>query len=52
MNESQNKRNISRRHFLGLAGGAMGMAALASMGVPSSWAANEPEFDVNNIKYG
>ena len=50
MNNSQENRNISRRHFLGLAGGAVGMAAVASMGFPSSWAANNPEIDINNIE--
>jgi succinate dehydrogenase/fumarate reductase flavoprotein subunit len=50
MNNSQDNRNISRRNFLGLAGGAAGIAALASMGVSASWAANKPEFDINNIE--
>jgi len=40
MNNSQDNRNISRRNFLGLARGAAGIAALASMGVSASWAAN------------
>ena len=50
MNNSQENRNISRRNFLGLAGGAVGMAALASMGVSAGWAVNNPEFDINNIE--
>ena len=45
MEINQNKRNISRRHFLGLAGGAVGMAALASMGIYSGWAENISELD-------
>jgi len=50
MINSQENNSISRRHFLGLAGGAAGMAALASMGVSTSWAKNNPEIDINNIK--
>ncbi|MBI9039211.1 MAG: FAD-binding protein [Bacteroidales bacterium] len=50
MNNSQENKNISRRHFLGIAGGAVGMAAIASIGFPSNWAANKIEIDINNIE--
>jgi succinate dehydrogenase/fumarate reductase flavoprotein subunit len=50
MNSSQENSNISRRHFIGLAGATAGIAALVSMGVPLSWAANNPEFDINDME--
>lgn len=51
MSNSQESNSISRRHFLGLAGGAAGMAALASMGVSTSWANNNSEIDIDNIEH-
>ena len=36
---------MSRRRFVTLAGGATGMAALASTGIPTGWASNKPELD-------
>ena len=51
MRNSQENSSISRRHFLGLAGGAAGMAALVSMGVSTSWAKNNPEIDIDNIDH-
>lgn len=44
-----NKKNIPRREFLGLAGGALGMAAFASLGIRDGWAANPTTIDTNNI---
>lgn len=51
MTDSQHKQEMSRRKFLGVAGGAAGMAALLSMGIPSSWAANESTIDLNKMDY-
>lgn len=51
MTDSQEKQEMSRRKFLGLAGGAAGMAALLSMGIPTSWAANESAIDLNKMDY-
>lgn len=51
MTNSQEKQEMSRRKFLGIAGGAAGMAALLSMGIPSSWAANESTIDLNKMDY-
>ena len=43
--------DITRRSFLAVAGGTAGIAALASLGVPTGWAANESEVDVEKIAY-
>lgn len=51
MTNSQEKQEMSRRNFLGIAGGAAGMAALLSMGIPSSWAANKSTIDLNKMDY-
>lgn len=50
MDNSTEKREISRRHFLGLAGGAAGIAALASMGISGGWTENSVEIDLKDIK--
>ncbi len=51
MTNSYEKQDMSRRKFLGVAGGAAGMAALLSMGIPSSWAINETHIDLNKMDY-
>jgi succinate dehydrogenase/fumarate reductase flavoprotein subunit len=50
MDNSTEKRDISRRHFLGLAGGAAGIAALASMGISAGWTENVEEINIKDIK--
>ena len=42
---------MSRRHFVEIAGSIAGVAALASMGVPMGWAANDSKVDLRNIRY-
>ncbi|MBI9072643.1 MAG: FAD-binding protein [Melioribacteraceae bacterium] len=42
---------ITRRNFLALAGGTVGMAALASMGVPASFIENNLEIDLDKIDH-
>ncbi|WP_218972240.1 FAD-dependent oxidoreductase [Labilibaculum filiforme] len=44
------KNEMSRRKFMGLAGGAIGMATLASMGIPG-WAANKIKIDPESLEY-
>ncbi len=51
MSNLQEKQDMSRRKFLGLAGGAAGMAAFMSMGLPSSWATNNPLINPEDMKY-
>ncbi len=51
MTDSQDKQDMSRRKFLGLAGGAAGMATLISMGIPSGWAVNNAAIDPNKINF-
>ncbi len=51
MSNSDQKNQFSRRRFLGLLGGAAGMATIASIGFGQGWAANETELDLNNLKY-
>ncbi len=48
---SQSKPGLSRRQFIGLAGGAASVAALASMGVLIGLTRNEPTMDPETIKY-
>jgi len=50
MTNTNNSNEMTRRKFMGLAGGALGMAAIASMGV-AGWAANRIEFDPKILKY-
>jgi succinate dehydrogenase/fumarate reductase flavoprotein subunit len=45
----KNKNLISRRRFVTLAGGAAGMAALASAGISTAWGANTPELDPEKL---
>jgi len=48
---TQTKPGISRRQFIGLAGGAASVAALASLGVLNGLTKNNPTVDINSIKY-
>ncbi len=49
MNKQIKNNAIPRRQFIGLAGGAIGMAAMASLGIRSGWASNPSTVDVNKI---
>jgi len=51
MSKSQNNKQISRRHFISLAGGAAGMAALASTGIAMGWGDNVPELDPEQLDH-
>ena len=50
MNTPQETSDISRRHFMALAGGVAGIAVLSSFGIPLGWAANEIKIDADKIK--
>ena len=50
MNDIKKNKNMSRRHFMEITGGAAVMAALVSNGNSSSRAANEPKVDVDTLK--
>ncbi len=43
------EKNMSRRKFITLAGGAAGFAALAGLGMNIDWALNNPEIDVDAL---
>lgn len=45
----KSKNSISRRNFIGLAGGAS-LAAIASLGVATDWALNDLEIDLNELE--
>lgn len=49
MKETMN--NMSRRKFITLAGGAASFAAIAAMGLPTDWALNNPEVDVDSLNF-
>ncbi|MBI9017736.1 MAG: FAD-binding protein [Phycisphaerae bacterium] len=51
MNKSSENTDISRRKFMTLAGGAVGIAALASLADNKSWAANESNIDIDKMQY-
>ena len=46
MNNSNSKSSMSRRTFLGIAGGAAGVATMGSMRMLSAFSENHPEIDV------
>lgn len=50
MSEKSNK-GISRRQFLGLSGGVVAAATLASMGIKYHGTKNEREIDLDDVKY-
>jgi succinate dehydrogenase/fumarate reductase flavoprotein subunit len=50
MNNSKSNTSMSRRTFIGLAGGAAGLAAMGSMGMLSAFSENHPEIDVEKMK--
>jgi hypothetical protein len=52
MTNLNENNGMSRRHFITLAGGTAGMAALVAMGVPAGWAKNESDVNLEtmNIK--
>ena len=41
--------NLSRRKFIALAGGGVGFAAIAGLGMNMDWALNDPEIDADTI---
>ncbi|WP_419174300.1 FAD-binding protein [Desulfosediminicola sp.] len=43
MNSTNEMSGLTRRTFMTLAGGAAGVAALSSFGIPTGWAANKPK---------
>ena len=45
----KSKDSISRRNFIGLAGGAS-LAAIASLGVATDWALNDLEVDLDQLE--
>jgi len=47
----KSEKGLSRRQFLGLAGGVVGAATLASIGLNVHWSKNEREVDLNTIEY-
>lgn len=49
MSNQNKQKDIPRRQFLGIAGGALGLAALASVGIREGWAANPSSFSTNDI---
>ena len=49
MNEKL-KNSISRRNFIGLAGGAVSVAAIASLGIATDWALNNLEVDLDELE--
>ncbi len=42
-------KNMSRRKFISLAGGAAGFATIAGLGMNMDWALNNPEIDAETI---
>ena len=51
MEEKHENNGITRRQFLAMAGGAAGLMALNSMGIPNSWSANNSEVDMDKVGY-
>ena len=51
MFNTQDTAIMSRRHFMALAGGVAGIATLSAMGVPSGWATNHSEIDLDKINH-
>lgn len=49
MNEKL-KNSISRRNFITLAGGAVSVAAIASLGIATDWALNNLEVDLDELE--
>lgn len=49
MKTSEEQDQMSRRRFMAWMGGAAGLATLASIGIPTTWEANEPQIDANHI---
>ena len=49
MTTHQENNNISRRHFLAMAGGVAGMATLAAMGVSPGWATNKSNVKADSV---
>ena len=51
MKKKYEEVDMSRRHFVEIAGGVAGVAALVSMGVPMGWAANDTKIVISKVGY-
>jgi len=54
MTTFQNPKDMSRRNFMAIAGGAAGLAAMAAMGLSperEAYSANLPEIDIDKLTY-
>ncbi len=51
MDNTEEKQNVSRRDFIAMAGGLVGIAAFSSIGIPSGWAENNMSIDTDKINY-
>lgn len=49
MSNQQKTTDMSRRHFMALAGGAAGLATLAALGIPAGWATNKSKIEVGDM---
>ena len=49
MNDIKENNGMSRRSFITLAGGTMGFASLAAMGVPAGWTENKSDIKIDNL---
>jgi heterodisulfide reductase subunit A-like polyferredoxin len=49
MKKQDEKKNMSRRKFITLAGGAASFAAISAMGINADWALNDPEIDIDAL---
>ncbi len=52
MSDARDRGGVSRREFLALAGGAAGLAAMASMGLADGWAANPSAAAAGDVELG
>jgi len=54
MGTLQKQKDMSRRNFMALAGGAAGLAAMAAMGLPTgpkAYSANIPDIDIDSLTF-
>ena len=49
VDKMDNEKGLTRRQFLGLSGGVLGAAALASLGMNINWQKNNREIDPDKI---
>ena len=50
MSRQQNSKTMSRRKFMSLAGGAAGVAAFSTLGIPAGWATNNSRVNAGAIR--